>query len=383
MQTIIDCGSLAFQGELAHDVRVLVEDGVIRAAGSRLEAPATAAAIDARQHIVLPGFIDIHVHGAMDADTMDATPAALSVMAQFFASRGVTSFLPTTMTASKEEINAAIFNVGAAMDDAGDTASGASRASILGAHVEGPFVNPKHCGAQPVQFMRPATPEEYLPWFNSGIVKLITVAPEMDGSMELIAEAKRRGIAVALGHTDATYAQAMAAFAAGANQATHTFNAMRGLHHREPGTVGATMVNDDVFAQLICDNIHVHPAAMNALYRCKDSDRLAVITDAMEATGLGDGEFQLGAHHVHVQAGEARLANGALAGSTLTMDVAFRNIIAATGCSIAEASRMCSTTPARAIGVQDHKGQIAAGYDADLVILDQDLRVVRTIIAGK
>jgi N-acetylglucosamine-6-phosphate deacetylase len=158
---------------------------------------------------------------------------------------------------------------------------------------------------------------------------------------------------------------------------------MRGLHHREPGTVGATMTNDDVFAQLICDNIHVHPAAMLALYKCKGADRLAVITDAMEATGLGDGEFHLGAHHVHVQNGEARLANGALAGSTLTMDVAFRNIISATGCGIAEASRMCSMTPARAIGVHDRKGGIAVGYNADLVILDKDLRVVRTIIAGK
>lgn len=204
----------------------------------------------------------------------------------------------------------------------------------------------------------------------------------MNGCMDLIGEAQRRNIAVALGHTDATYAQAMAAFAAGANQATHTYNAMRGLHHREPGTVGATMVNDDIFAQLICDNIHVHPAAMLTLYKCKGADRLAVITDAMEATGLGDGEFHLGAHHVHVQGGEARLANGALAGSTLMMDVAFRNIIAATGCSIAEASRMCSTTPARAIGVHDRKGNITAGYDADLVLLNQDLRVVRTIIAG-
>lgn len=381
MQTVIDCGSLVYQGELVRDRRMLIEDGVIRAVEAHMELPANATLIDARQHLVLPGFIDIHVHGAMDADTMDATPAALHTLAQFYATRGVTSFLPTTMTASKEECDAAIFNVGAVMDEAHDT--NVQRANILGAHVEGPFVNPKHCGAQPVQFMRPATPEEYLPWFDSGIVRLITVAPEMTGCMELIAEAKRRNIAVALGHTDATYAQAIAAFAAGANQATHTYNAMRGLHHREPGTVGATMVNDDVFAQLICDNIHVHPAAMLTLYKCKGADRLAVITDAMEATGLGDGEFHLGAHHVHVENGEARLVNGTLAGSTLMMDVAFRNIIAATGCSIAEASRMCSTTPARAIGVQDRKGSIAAGYDADLVILDQDLRVVQTLIAGR
>jgi N-acetylglucosamine-6-phosphate deacetylase len=382
MKTVIDCGSLVFQGEMMRDLRVLIEEGVIRAVVSRMDTPADATLIDAHEGIVLPGFIDIHVHGAMDADTMDATPAALQTMAQFYASCGVTSFLPTTMTASKEETKAAIYNVGAVMDEV-YAANGVQHAKILGAHVEGPFVNPEHCGAQPVQFMRPAMPEEYLPWFDSGIVKLITVAPEMDGCMDLIAEAKRRNIAVALGHTDATYAQSMAAFDAGANQATHTYNAMRGLHHREPGTVGATMTRDDVFAQLICDNIHVHPAAMKALYRCKGADRLALITDAMEATGLGDGEFHLGAHHVHVHNGEARLANGALAGSTLTMDAAFRNIIAATTCSIAEASRMASWAPASAIGVNDRKGKIAAGYDADLVILNNDLNVVRTIIGGK
>lgn len=381
MKTVIDCGSLVFHGEIKRDMRVLIEDGVIRAVESRIEPPADATLIDAHEHTVLPGFIDIHVHGAMDADTMDATPAALRTMAQFYAARGVTSFLPTTMTASKQEIDAAIDNIGVVMDEAQQTA-GMQRANILGAHVEGPFVNPKHCGAQPVQFMRPATPDEYLPWFDSGIVKLITVAPEMDGCMDLIAEAKRRNIAVALGHTDSTYVQAMAAFAAGANQATHTYNAMRGLHHREPGTVGATMTHDDVFAQLICDNVHVHPSAMKALYKCKGADRLAVITDSMEATGLGDGEFHLGAHHVHVQHGVARLANGALAGSTLTMDAAFRNIIAATDCSITEAAAMCSTTPAHAIGVQDRKGNIAAGYDADLVVLDNNLHIVRTIIAG-
>ena len=382
MKTVIDCGSLFFTGELARERRILIEDGIIRAVESHMDAPEGATQIEASEHIVLPGFIDIHVHGAMDADTMDATPATLHRMAQFYAMHGVTSFLPTTMTASKQEIDAAVANVGAVMDEMSHAAISTPRAAILGAHVEGPFVNPKHCGAQPVEFMRPATPDEYMPWFESGIVKLITVAPEMDGCLALIDQAKRFNIAVALGHTDATYNQAQAAYAAGANQATHTYNAMRGLHHREPGTVGATMTNDEVYAQLICDNIHVHPAAMKALYKCKGADRLAVISDAMEATGLGDGEYHLGAHHVHVQNGEARLANGALAGSTLTMDTAFRNIITATGCSIVEASRMCSWAPACAIGVSDRKGRIAAGYDADFVILDKDLRVVRTIIAG-
>ncbi len=200
--------------------------------------------------------------------------------------------------------------------------------------------------------------------------------------MDLIAHATQRNIAVAIGHTDATYEQAQAAFTAGANQCTHTYNAMRGLHHREPGALGAVMANPSVCAQLITDTVHVHPGAIAALYQCKRADKVAVITDAMEATGKGDGEFTLGAHRVFVQGGIARLSDGTLAGSTLTMDAAFRNVIAATGCSLVEAVRMCSHTPACAIGIGDRLGLIAPGYVADLVILDQDLRVVRTIIGG-
>jgi N-acetylglucosamine-6-phosphate deacetylase len=304
-------------------------------------------------------------------------------MARFYASRGVTAFLPTTMTAPHDQVEAAITNVGRVMDavPADDGAQPAAR--ILGAHVEGPFINPRRCGAQSPDDMRAADPAEYLPWFESGVVKLITVAPEIDGAMPLIEHATRHGVVVAIGHTDATYAQAQAAFAAGASQCTHTYNAMRGLHHREPGALGAVLVNDTVYAQLICDNVHVHPAAMMTLFRCKGPDRIALITDAMEATGLGDGDFTLGSNDVRVRSGVARLANGALAGSTLTMDTAFHNVMAATGCTLAEAARMCSTTPAAAIGVGDRKGRIAPGFDADLVLLDRDLRVVKTVVGSE
>jgi N-acetylglucosamine-6-phosphate deacetylase len=377
MRVVIDCGSVVLRERLARDMRLLIEDGVISEIAERLDIPADAAHIDARDHLVLPGFIDIHVHGAMGADTMDASLESLRAMARFFAAHGVTSFLPTTVTAPADGIEAALNTVAAALHDHPDCAR------ILGGHVEGPFINPKRCGAQSPEFMRPANPSEYLPWFESGAVRLITVAPEIDGVMRLIEDARRFDIAVAIGHTDATYAQAQLAFAAVANQCTHTYNAMRGLHHREPGALGAVMANPDVFAQLICDNVHVHPGAMHALYNCKGANRLAVITDAMEATGLGDGEFTLGAHRVFVRNDIARLKNGTLAGSTLTMDAAFRNIISATVCSLAEAAQMCATTPAAAIGVGDRTGQIAPGYDADLVILDQALHVAHTIISGR
>lgn len=378
MRTLIDCGALVMHDRIERGCRVLIEDGVICAIMGHLDGPTDATVIDARAHIVLPGFIDIHAHGALDADVMDATPEALETMARCFAAHGVTGFLPTTMTSPRKRIAAAIENIKRAMSQ--PPMPGAAR--ILGAHVEGPFINPKQCGAQPAEFMRAADPNEYRPWLECGAVRLITVAPEVDGAMRLIEEAQRFGVAVAIGHTDATYAQAQAAFDAGANQATHTFNAMRGLHHREPGALGAVMANDAAYAQLICDNAHVHPAAMNVLYKCKGADRLIVITDAMEATGLGDGDFTLGSQRVIVRQGIARLENGALAGATLTMDAAFRNIIAATGCSLAEAARMCSASPARAIGLGDRKGRIAPGYDADLVILDSALRVVGTIVGG-
>jgi N-acetylglucosamine-6-phosphate deacetylase len=381
--TLIDCGTLVLPARAQRDMRLLIEDGVIREIAAHIDAPQDAIVIDAREYIVLSGFIDIHVHGAMDVDTMDATPEALHTLAAFFAAHGVTSFLPTTMTAPRQQIDAAVENVRRAILNPHPNAppEGAG-AHILGTHIEGPYLNPKQCGAQPVEFMRLPDPDEYCRWFDSGTVKLITVAPEMPACMRLIEEAHRANVFVALGHTDATFAQAEAAFAAGANQATHTYNAMRGLHHREPGTLGAVMFNPKVFAQLICDNVHVHPAAMAVLYRCKGPDKLAVITDAMEATGLGDGDYKLGAHEVLVREGVARTKGGALAGSTLTMDAAFRNIIAATGCTLSEASRMCSLTPAASIGVADRKGKLAPGCDADIVILDHKLNVVRTIVGA-
>lgn len=382
MALAIDCGQIAVGDRIERDLRVLVDGDRIAEIAAHIDAPPGAQVIDAREGIVLPGFIDIHVHGAMDVDTMDGTPDSLRAMARFYAAHGVTAFLPTTMTATRASIDAAIDAAAAAMD-APPPAADEPAAAILGAHVEGPFINPKQRGAQDAALMRPADPAEYLPWFERGAVKLITVAPEMPGCMQLIADATRHGVAVAIGHTDATFDQAQAAFAAGANQATHTYNAMRGLHHREPGALGAVMVNPAVTAQLIADNVHVHPAAMQALYLLKGSDKIALITDAMEATGLGDGDFTLGTFDVFVREGVARLAGGALAGSTLTMDAALRNIIAATGCSLAAAARMASAAPAAAIGVADRKGRLAPGYDADLVVLDRDLRVARTIVAGR
>lgn len=371
------CGTLVLPNETRHDVNLIAQDGVVREIVDHADVPAGALLIDARERIVAPGFVDIHVHGAMGADTMDATPAALETMSAFFARHGVTSFLPTTITAAREDIDRALDTVADMMT------RGVSGAQILGAHIEGPYLNVKQCGAQFPGHIRPAHPAEYCEWFARGNVRLVTVAPEIEGNLRMIEDARRAGIALAIGHSDADYATCMRAVACGANQATHTFNGMRGLHHREPGVAGAVLSSDDVVAQLIADNIHVHPAVMKIVARAKSPQRVAVITDAMRAAGLGDGEYDLGGQTVYVRGREARLANGSLAGSTLTMDAAFRNIIAAAGCSLNDAVTMCATTPARSIFVDDRKGALTPGQDADLVILDAALNVRQTIVKGR
>lgn len=379
-QTIVRCGTLVLPHMIVRDWSVRIINSRIAEIGAHIDAPADAQVIDATQHIVLPGFVDIHVHGAMNADTMDATPEALHTMARHFAQHGVTSFCPTTVTAPHTLIAAAIENVRCYMA----LPRHRSMAQVLGAHIEGPYLNPKRAGAQPREHMRPAHPDEYGLWFASGAVKLITVAPEIyPANHALISDARLASVAVALGHTDATYAEALTAFAAGANQVTHTYNGMRPFHHREPGVLGALMTEHDIYAQLICDGLHVHAAAMHALYLCKGSSRLVVISDAIRATGLPDGDYSFVGQMVAVQHGQARLKDGELAGSTATMDVGFRNMIKTTGCSLVDAALMCAHSPASSIGMGDCKGKIAIDYDADFVILDHDLQFVQSIVSGQ
>jgi N-acetylglucosamine-6-phosphate deacetylase len=374
---VIHCGTLVLPKETLHNSFVTAHDGVITKISSSPDVGESAVTLDASNETVVPGFVDIHVHGALHHDTMDATPEALDVMSTFFASHGVTSFLPTTMTAARVEIDAALDNIKAVME------RGTPGAQILGAHIEGPYLNLKRCGAQLPDLIRPANREEYCSWFDRGIARLITIAPEVAENANLIDEALLCNVAVAIGHSDADYATASKCFMRGITQATHTFNGMRGLHHREPGTAGAILSDDRIVAQLIADNVHVHPAVMNIIYKCKTADRLALITDSMEAVGLGDGTYWLGPQEITVRNGQARTASGSLAGSTLTLDTAMRNIIAATGCSLNEAIVMCSTTPARSIHLEERKGNLTPGFDADITILDHDLHVVKTIVGGR
>jgi N-acetylglucosamine-6-phosphate deacetylase len=345
-----------------------LENGVIATVDQEVLQP---AGLDASGCVVLPGFIDVHIHGAGGHDVMDATPDALYAMARFMARFGVTGFLPTTASAPHAETLAAV----QAVAQAQQTPPGArfDGARILGLHLEGPYLNPDYAGAQSPAAIRPPDLEEFRAYLDAGPLRLVTLAPELPGADTLIAEAQARGATVAIGHSGASYEQAIAALDAGVEQATHTYNAMTGLHHRQPGVVGATLADDRVFAQLIADGIHVHPAAMAVLARCKQPDKTVLITDAIRAMGLPPGHYEWGGHSVQVKDGACRLESGVLAGSVLTMDAGLRNFMAATNLPLGEAWVCTSHTPAHALRIGDQYGAIAPGFAADLVVLDEAL----------
>ncbi|MEM7532314.1 MAG: N-acetylglucosamine-6-phosphate deacetylase [Chloroflexota bacterium] len=335
---------------------------------------------DATGCYVLPGFIDVHVHGAMDSDTMDTGYEALATMSRFFAQHGVTSFLATTMTAPHAAIMGAL---NSALTFSSTQAHTELGATMLGIHVEGPYISPQYPGAQSPAFIRLPNVDEFAQYLHTGLVRMLTLAPEEPQAQALIELAHQHHVTTVMGHTNATYEQCVTAIEWGVHQATHTYNAMSGLHHRRPGTLGAVLSHDDVYAQLIADNVHVHPAAMNILARCKGRDRTLLITDAMRATGLADGEYDLGGQAVIVTGDECRLVDGTLAGSVLTMDKALKNFMAATGWDLAAAWPVTSRTPARSLNIGHERGDIRVGYVADLVILDTTLDVVATIVGGR
>jgi N-acetylglucosamine-6-phosphate deacetylase len=332
--------------------------------------------IDASGLHLLPGFIDLHAHGACGCDSMDASPAALHTIARFYAQHGVTSFLPTTWTASREDTARSLDVI---TELTGRVPKGAT---ILGAHMEGPYLNADKSGAQAPQHIRRADPIEVRALLDQNHVKLVALAPEFPENLWLIDECVRRGITVSAAHTAATYDHMLHAVEHGLRQATHTFNAMTGLGHREPGAVGAVMTIDHIRAELIADNIHVHPAAMKVLVKVKGPDRVILVTDAIRGAGMPEGEYKVDARTITVRAGAARLPDGTLAGSVLTMERALHNIMAATGLPLSEAWPMTSWNAARSIGVAQTKGSLEVGKDADLVLLNSSLNVVMTVAEG-
>jgi len=352
-------------------------DGKIAAIGQG-SAP-DGESLDAQGGYVLPGFVDIHIHGVVGYDAMDGAVDSILKMSEFVAQCGVTSFLPTTLTASREQTTQALQAIQQAMTIPH------KGARIVGAHLEGPYLNPDQSGAQNKECVRPIDRGEFLEWLELDVIKLVSVAPEQEDILWLIETCKQRGITVSAAHTTADYDTAQKAIHAGLSHATHTYNAMPKLHHRDPGALAALMLAPSVRCELIADNVHVHPAMMRLLHQSIGTDRLILITDAMRATGMPDGQYQLGEYDVTVQASIARLADGTLAGSTLTMNRALVNLGHAIEQSIPELWKMTSHNAAQAIGCADYIGSIQTGYDADLVILDAAApeTVLATISQGK
>jgi N-acetylglucosamine-6-phosphate deacetylase len=342
----------------------------------QFEASQAAVQIDAGGKLLLPGFIDLHVHGAVGSDVMDANPDGLHAMARFYATHGVTAFLPTCWSASRGAILAALEAVGEVV---GYVPGGAT---ILGAHLEGPYLNPQKCGAQNDRYIRRAGTAEALEFLDTGLVRLLTLAPEFEENLWLVEECALQGITVSIGHTTAGYEQVLRAVKRGASHVTHCYNAMTGFGHRGPGTVGAAMAIPELCCELIADDIHVHPVAQKILLDVKGTEGVVLVTDAVRAAGLPDGEYALDERKVEVRDGAVRLADGTLAGSSLTMERALANIQRATGRPLKELWRLTSLNAARQIGVSGAKGSLEVGKDADLVLLDADFNVHLTVVGG-
>ena len=322
--------------------------------------------------LLLPGFIDLHVHGGGGADTMQAG-TAIDTIARTHARHGTTSMLATTMTAPRGEIEAALRAVAGACRTRSD---GAAR--VLGVHLEGPYISPDKLGAQPAFAVAPAA-AEILALHALAPIRVVTLAPELPGALETTAALVAAGIRVQIGHSAASYEQACAALHGGASGFTHLFNAMSALHHRAPGAVGAALAHA-AHAELIPDLLHVHPGAMRAALRAIPG--LYCVTDATAAAAMPDGEYRLGRHVVHKCAGGVRLADGTLAGSTLTMDQALRNLVDGVGLGLREASRCVSTHAAQYLGLAD-RGVLSVGAWADVVVLDAQLRLRQVFVEGQ
>ncbi len=365
---------------------VIFEDGVITEVGNRdcIEVPSSARRIDLKEAIIAPGFIDLHIHGGAGHDVMEGDDAALEAVECLIARHGVTSYCPTTVTADMDETLRSLGKLGRFIERmASHGAANNGRARPLGVHLEGPFLSDSRRGVHPPAHLQaPSIPLFHSMWTAAiGRVSVLTIAPELPGALELIHEAKRRGVIVSLGHSNADLCQAQRGISAGARHATHTFNAMRRLEHRDAGLLGAILTERGLTADIIVDGIHVDPTVVDLFLRAKGVEGAVLITDATSATGMPDGTYRLGHFEVEVKNGRCT-SHGKLAGSVLTLDRAVRNVMDFAGWTLQNAVRLATYNPARVLGVEKTKGVVACGADADFAILSPRGEVMRTFIGG-
>ena len=360
---------------------ILTADGIIRDIINK-KSPVKAETLEVENSIdldgkyVVPGFIDVHIHGSNGADAMDGTVEALKTISSYIATKGTTKFLATTLTSSKEEL---INVLKIAADLQNKELDGAT---IFGVHMEGPYFDIEYKGAQNEKYMKPATEKEIKDYLDvkPGLVKMMSLSPHTEQSIETVKFLKENGVIVSVGHSAAKFNDVMKAVDAGLSHSTHTFNGMRGINHREPGVAGAVLISDKINAEVIFDKIHIHPEIVRLMIKAKGTDKVVCITDAMAATGLPNGDYKLGELDVYVKDGEARLkSNDSLAGSVLTMDKAFKHVIEL-GYPIYEAVKLTSTNAAIEFGL--NAGAIEVGKEADFTVLDDSYNVDMTIVNG-
>src|SRR5271170_5199063 len=359
---------------------VVFEDGVIASMDSRANAeqPSTNQ-LDFPGCTLAPAYFDIHIHGSAGCDVMEGTPQAFSTVGKFLASHGVGAYLPTTVTAPVDVTLRSLERMSALI---GRDTEGAR---ALGIHIEGPFLSPHKKGAHPANLLLTPSLELFDRMWEAaqGKIRLMTIAPELPNAEEVIAHATALGVRVSMGHSDADTDAAKRGIAAGAVTATHTFNAMRRFDHRDPGLLGEVLANDDLFAELICDGLHVHPDAVRIYWKSKGPERAMLITDAISAAGMPDGNYKLGELDVRVVNGKCIIGEDTLAGSTLTLDRAVRNFAEFTGASIDDVSKLASRNPARMTGLDAEAGLLAVGRAADITVLSAGNEVVETILRGR
>jgi N-acetylglucosamine-6-phosphate deacetylase len=365
------------------DVGILIRDGVIESVGPRsgLQLPAGAQEIIATDQVAAPGFVDVHIHGAGGYDVMEGTDEALNAISSMIGSHGTTAFVATTVTADPDAICKSSEEI--ARYIAQQHSKMRAGAEVLGIHFEGPFISPLRRGVHPPEWIRLPS-SELLERFVSaahGNALILTIAPELLGAMPCIDAAHKSGMVVGIGHTDATYEQTRAALARGAHHAIHTYNAMRPFSHRDAGVIGAVLTSQEISAELIADGVHVDETAMRLLLQAKGAGGVVLISDGISATGMPDGQYKLGGLDVTVSGGVCRNKEGNLAGSTLTLDRALRNIVKL-GASLGDALRMLTFNPAKLLGIEHKKGVLHPNADADVILLNEALDVTQVFARG-
>jgi N-acetylglucosamine-6-phosphate deacetylase len=386
LATVLLARQLLTPLERMEDAALLIDDGIISAVGRRdaVPVPPPARVIDFGDSILTPGLIDIHIHGGAGHDVMEGSDESLAAIETMMARHGVTSYYPTTVSAPFDQTLKSLEALGkAAKRNATGSRSDPPRARLLGIHLEGPFISHARRGVHPSLYLQPPSVDAFERMWEAaaGHVCVLTLAPELDGALELIGKASRRGVCVSIGHSNATLPQTLAGIRAGARHATHSFNAMRQLDHRDPGLIGAILTDRSMTADIIADGIHVDPVVVDLFVRAKGIDGAVLITDGISAIGMPDGIYRLGSLEVEVRDNHCE-SHGKLAGSLLTLDRAVRNAMKFAQLSFQDSLRMATLNPARVLGIQDRKGVLRPNADADITVFSPAGEVLQTIVGG-